>query len=103
MKTTTTTGGASSRGGASQTPRPKQDAVEEQYYDSEPLGRGPQGGGADENDYNDGPVRGGERPNYITEEASEEAYEDQYEYEGQNYGEVKVKLPSKTYYGGKYE
>ena len=30
--------GASSRGGASQTPRPKQDAVEEQYYDSEPLG-----------------------------------------------------------------
>merc|ERR1712112_607193 len=61
--------------------------------------RQPGGGGADENDYNDGPGRAGDRSNYITEEA----YEDQYEYEGQNYGEVKVKLPSKTYYGGKYE
>ena len=30
--------GSSSGGGASQHPRPKQDAVEEQYYDSEPLG-----------------------------------------------------------------
>ena len=60
---------------------------------------GPRGGGAEENDYNDGPGRANERPNYITEEA----YEDQYEYEGQNYGEVKVNLPTKHYYGGKYE
>jgi len=74
--------------------------VEEQYYDSDTVGPGPRGGGFEENDYNDGP--GNERPNYITEEAPEEAYEEQYAYEGQNYGEVKVNLPTKHYYGGKY-
>ena len=60
------------------------------------LQPGPRGGGVDENDYNDG-------PNYICEEAPEEAYEEQYEYESQNYGEVKVNLPTKHYYGGKYQ
>merc|ERR1712133_26817 len=95
--------GAGSGAGASKAPRRSENAVEEQYYDSEIPGPGPRGGGAYESDYNDGPGGAGDRSNYITEEAPEEAYEDQYEYEGQNYGEVKVKLPSKTYYGGKYE
>ena len=67
------------------------------------LQPGPRGSAAEENDYNEGPGRASERPNYITEEAPEEAYEDQYEYEDQNYGEVKVNLPTKHYYGGNYE
>merc|ERR1712126_319114 len=71
--------GASS-GGASKAPRRTDYAVEEQYYDSEIPGPGPRGGVADENDYNDGPRRAGDRSNYITEEAPEENYEDQYDY-----------------------
>ena len=63
---------------------------------------GPRGGGGEENDYNDNPGRG-VRANYITDEAPEEAYEDQYDYEGDNYGEVRVQHPTKHYYGGKYD
>merc|ERR1711953_1566352 len=70
--------GGGSGGGSSRPPRQPMDAVEEQYYDSEIPGPGPRGGGGEENDYNDNPGRG-VRANYITDEAPEEAYEDQYD------------------------